>query len=279
MKKKEIRWALAGLPDDTGVGNVGGRPGAALGPDYFRQAFDRLHGSSVIKNNMTDMGNAEAGSQIEENHAAAATLLQSCSEFDFMIAVGGGHDLLLPLLRTKGKTGLGCINIDPHFDMREDTPQMSSGSALFTAIEQKILRPGNLLSFGIQHYANAPELADYATRKGVRVVSFDKLRGRDMRSQFGEQLLSLESECTEIILSVDLDALQAAYSPGVSAPAAEGFNPSDMITFIRLAAKSPKIRCMGIFELNPSLDIDNRTSVLAAVLAWHFAEVKLQNSL
>jgi formiminoglutamase len=101
------------------------------------------------------------------------------------------------------------------------------------------------------------------------------MRETDKSAAFKDALDRVTTEASAIILSVDLDALQAAFSPGVSAPAAEGFTPSEMISFIRIAAANPKVISLGIYELNPSYDIDNRTTVLAAVLAYHFAAVKV----
>ena len=78
------------------------------------------------------------------------------------------------------------------------------------------------------------------------------------------------------MLSLDLDAIQAAFAPGVSAPAMEGFTPSEILEMMLIAARDEKVVSLGIFELNPEYDIDERTARLAATCAYHFMDERLR---
>jgi len=193
--------------------------------------------------------------------------------------VGGGHDHgyshLLGIAQAfthgkKKKLRLGCINIDAHLDVREPTPMITSGSPFFLALESGILSPDRFIEFGIQKHCNAPDLWTYVDKKCVQVVPFEKLRhGRAVR-EFKKALKKVSDRSDFVVISFDIDSVASAFAPGVSAPQAEGFNPSEILEMMTLAGLNRKTVSLGIFETNPEHDIDDRTSRLAATAAYHF---------
>ena len=86
--------------------------------------------------------------------------------------------------------------------------------------------------------------------------------------------LTALSDC--IVISLDLDAAAQCYSPGVSAPQAEGFTSTDIIEFMEIAGRNEKVRSLGIFELNPSHDKDHLSARLAATAAYHWIQATLE---
>ena len=73
-------------------------------------------------------------------------------------------------------------------------------------------------------------------------------------------------------MSLDLDSLACAFSPGVSAPQSEGFVSSEILEMMEIAGKEPKVISLGIFELNPEHDRDELSARLAATASYHFIE-------
>lgn len=279
----EKHWSLIGLPDDAGVKNVNGRTGAAGGPVAFRTFFEKLKGNPAVKHYLKDKGDIVPAGLIEETHQKYAGAIADARQNSyFTIVVGGGHDLVFPHLQayqngTDSGKKLGCINIDVHLDLRPDKPVVTSGSPFYMALQTGLLQGENLVEFGIQEYANAEELFGYATQQNVSVVKFDDLRGGQAVSGFRKALAFLSERTDQIVISLDLDSLQAAFAPGVSAPAAEGFMPSEVVEMLISAAENEKVVSLGIYELNPKFDLDDRTARLAAVLAYQFANAKLAN--
>ena len=98
------------------------------------------------------------------------------------------------------------------------------------------------------------------------------LERSDKVKAFRRSLDDLSSRVDYVVLSFDLDSVQEAFAPGVSAPAAMGFSPSEIFAMMRVAGLHEKVISLGIYELNPRFDIDNRTARLAALAAWHFLE-------
>jgi formiminoglutamase len=285
------KWCLIGVPDHQGVVIVGGRIGSAAGPAAFRRHLQRFMSERPVQEHFIDAGDVEKlTANIEKNHLRTAEKVHaSHRECQFSVVVGGGHDhgyshllgIQRHLQETLGPKGrLGCINIDAHLDVR--APAMwkgkltpSSGSPFYLAITQKILAPECFVEFGIQTHANGPELWDFARTQGIQVIPFEKLRFGEAIVYFREALLRLASRCDRIVVSLDLDAAAEAFAPGVSAPQAEGFTSSELMQMLEEAGREPKVLSLGIFELNPEVDQGEKTSRLAATLAYHFAHAKL----
>lgn len=261
--------------------NVGGRLGAAEGPKAFLRCFERLKGRDGVQEALAAKVEVTGlGKDVKENHRRAADLIRDAHRsYPLSVVVGGGHDHgyshLLGLAQGLphaggGKLRLGCINIDAHFDVRKPSPEISSGSPFYLAIEAGILDPALFIEFGIQRHCNAKELWDYIEQKKVEVVPYETLRRDRAVPVFEGKLLELSARCDVVAISLDLDAAAAAYAPGVSAPQAEGFSSSEIIEMMEIAGRNQKVASLGIFELNPVHDLDDRTARLGATSAYHF---------
>lgn len=270
-------WCLLGIPDHQGVIHVGGRIGSVGGPDAFRKAFARFSGRDGVAESLIDLGNVGPISQdIEQNQQLGISMLagghQKCG---ISVFVGGGHDHGYTHLAgishaLGGGKKIGCINIDAHLDVRKPSPLITSGSPFFLALESSVILPENFIEFGIQPQCNSPELWDYVKARGLKVVPIEDLRHGEARAFFEAQLRDLESRCDAIVISFDLDAVEGAHAPGVSAPQSEGFSPGEAFEILEVAGRSKKVVSLGIFELNPAHDIDGRTAKLAATAAYRF---------
>ncbi len=278
------QWSIVGVPDDEGIANTGGRKGAKEGPAAFRQQFNKLKGREKIPSHIADKGDIKLEGSIEDRHQRTVQLLQEQHlQGKGTILIGGGHDYGYPHLAAVKKylteeetSEVGCINIDAHFDVRAPEPEIKSGSPFYMVLEDNIVAPKNLVPFGIQRQSNAASLWEYVNEKGVDYVTFDDIRLGKAIDRFEEKLVHLATHCDAIVISLDLDGIAAAFSPGVSAPHAEGFSASEVIEMMRLAGQQQKVISLGIYELSPPFDVDNRTARLAATSAYHFLTHAIQ---
>lgn len=270
---------IIGLGDHEGVNNVGGRIGAAKGPDSFKTFYNKLNGDDVFQQSKEHIEFLNFDQlTLEEKHNKAAQFIAECDKTnDLTIIVGGGHDFIYSHVKgiaynhTK-KTA--CINIDPHLDMRPYDKQFTSGSPFRRLLDEKVLSSSQLVEYGIQIHANAPALFKYAQSKAIDIVYYHDLTFVNYLSVFQQKLEDLVKVSDHIVISLDLDVLQAAFAPGVSAPAAEGFTPEQMKALLQCAASFKEVKSLGIYELNPDLDIDDRTARLAAYCAYYFIDAK-----
>jgi len=70
------------------------------------------------------------------------------------------------------------------------------------------------------------------------------------------------------MVTFDLDALDQAFAPGVSAPAARGLSPGAWLAAAHRAGRTPAVASADICELCPAHDEGGRTARLAALTAW-----------
>jgi arginase family enzyme len=166
---------------------------------------------------------------------------------------------------------LGCINIDAHLDVRKPNPVPTSGSPFYLAVESGVLHPSRLIEFGIQSHCNSPALWEYIRERKIRVMNMADIRGKAVVA-FRSALKKLASSCDAVVISLDLDAVEEASAPGVSAPQAEGFTPGEIIEMMEIAGPHKKVVSLGIFELSPPHDVGDRTARLAATAAYHFVD-------
>jgi len=278
---------ILGVPDQQGVIHVGGRIGAADGPAAFRRVWDRLNGRAPVKSSLRVHEDLRGlGVDILANHDLTARRVAELQvAHDRTVVVGGGHDIGFPHLQgvrealTRGlgrPARLGCINLDAHLDVRPPQPVRTSGSPFYLALEAGVIGPEDFVEFGIQSHCNAPSLWTYIESKGVRVVGWPELREPGAPfARFVREFEALAARCDAVVVSLDLDCIEQASAPGVSAPQAEGFRPSDIIAMVEHAGAHGKCPSLGIFELNPVFDQDDRTARVAATAAWHFIESAL----
>jgi len=278
------KFCLIGIPDHIGVVHVGGRLGSAQGPQAFRHLFYRLHGHFHPTEVIQDLGDVPGlDSNIDQNHQKVIEFVSKKHNGRSLI-VGGSHDhgyshlagVLKALQKKNPNVRLGCINIDAHLDVRKPNPNITSGSPFYLALESGVLSPERFIEFGIQSHCNAPQLWQYISHKAVKVIPFADLRRGQAPLLFKTALndLSAVSDC--IVISLDLDAAAQAFSPGVSAPQAEGFTSTDIIEFMEICGSHKKVQSLGIFELNPTHDIDHLSARLAATAAFHWIQMGIQ---
>ncbi len=283
------KFSWVGYPDDIGVKNVNGRPGAKEGPAKCWHYFQKLKGKNSLLPALRSEFEVVMTDNLSLNHASAvAKTREALQGFDqakdALIVVGGGHDYAYPWLKAVRESNrkelrLGCLNLDAHFDLRSAEPVMTSGSPFRRAIEEGILDGERLIEFGIQAHCNAPELWEFADAHKVTIVPFERCRNGSAVREFENALRKLDSLCDIVLISLDLDALSFAFAPGVSAPQGEGFSASEVYQMLELAGADKKVTSLGIFELCPPLDPHDLTSRLSAQAAWHFLNSKLFPSL
>jgi formiminoglutamase len=269
--------------DDEGRNK--GRQGADRGPDALRGALASmaLPGPASV----VDAGDVEVlDRDLERGQARLGQVVTELADDGHLVIVlGGGHEVAFGSYLgavnsrvVRDGARLGVLNLDAHFDLRAD-PVPSSGTPFRQMAECQRAR-GERLNYsviGISQPSNTTELFTTADTLGVRYLMDDEcgpLNQREIGAFVDEFLASVDA----VYLTIDLDVLPAAVAPGVSAPAAFGV-PVETVQFVcdRVAA-SGKVLVCDVAELNPDLDIDNRTARVAARLIHRIATRSARNS-
>ncbi|MFA5809588.1 MAG: arginase family protein [Thermoleophilia bacterium] len=280
------RIALLGVPFDNASSL--GRPGARYAPTRIRTALgwnlNRVRNNSFYDVeagriiHLDDYGVMDYGDcfiagydQLETfNHArlAMAEVLQAGA---FPIALGGDHEVSIPLLQafhdqTEGP--LGIIHVDAHLDLVDENPRQgrfSGSSPMRRALEMGRFNAKNLVQVGVRGF-NYPDQFEYIADQGIHHITALKVHeiGGQAAAERAVEIASRGG--AQIYLSFDMDALDYAFAPGTGGDEGGGLTSAQILQFMRMVA--PRVEAMDIVEVNPMVDQQDATSGLAAQIIF-----------
>lgn len=280
----KCRIALLGMPDDTGVGLNGGRLGAAEGPNAFRAALSRYGAAIPMAEvpldtglpmreapypHVFDAGNIIPAEDIHETHARVTEAVAAILDRGLLpVGIGGGHDLTFPFVRAVAQrfAPIAGVYLDAHLDVREE---VGSGMPFRRLIEDCGVT--SLTCIGVDELANTREHFEWFTAHGGRTAHAELDHVSPLPfAPLPHYPSRPAGEPEHIFVSLDLDVLDAAYAPGVSAMNPCGLTPHQVARYVRAAGRSPAVRCFDIMELSPPHDEGGRTARLAARMFLEF---------
>ncbi len=276
--KEQHNIAFLGFCSDEGVRRNKGRVGAQAGPASIRKfmANQAVHFvNSRVR--LYDAGDVickgDGLEQAQEMLGKKVSLLLQNNYFPILL--GGGHEIayghflgIFDYLSTQKKT-VGIINLDAHFDLRNYESQGSSGTPFLQIAKMLDKEPMKFqyLALGIDEASNTKALFNRVQSLGVDWVSSDEIVNDGVEVAY-QAIEHMSEKVDQIYLTIDLDVLNGAYAPGVSAPGVIGLKPHAVRQIIKDVLNKKKTVSIDIAELNPLLDVDNRTSRLAAHLIY-----------
>ncbi|CCQ47712.1 formimidoylglutamase [Pseudarthrobacter siccitolerans] len=262
--------ALLGFCSDEGVRRNKGRPGAAAAPAALRAALGPL--AFHLDRPVADAGDVVvSGSGLEAGQERAGRAIRGMLDSgQLTVVLGGGHETayasysgVAASAAVQSGRRLGVLNLDAHFDLR-DEPVPSSGTPFLqmARAEAAAGREFRYAVVGISEPNNTRTLFSTAQELGVRYL-LDEDCGAEQVQEFVAGFLA---DIDVLYLTIDLDVLPAAVAPGVSAPAAYGVPLPVISAVCRQVVRSGKLLHFDVAELNPDFDVDGRTAKVAARL-------------
>ncbi|HEU0301161.1 MAG TPA: formimidoylglutamase [Longimicrobium sp.] len=269
----EGRTVVLGFPYDGGIPS---RPGARFGPRAIRDAlasFGTFDGEREVES-VPDLGDvalpamngADAHARIEE---AARQLFAAGARPVFL---GGDHGITGSIIRglaaARADVALAIVNVDAHLDVREydDEAHLSSGTPFRRALETPIAAGARTAMIGIRRFANSRYYLEWAAGQGIHLSTMEDVETHRAVTVSRAALYRATSGADALYLSIDMDAADAAFAPGVSAPGTGGLSAREMIDVVRTVAADPRLVAADIMETSPPYDPDGRTARLAARL-------------
>ncbi|MDP9901255.1 arginase [Variovorax ginsengisoli] len=285
---------LIGAPTDVGASVRG----AGMGPDALRVAdiggmLTRL-GLQVI-----DAGNlagpatpwtapAHGLRHLEEvvawNRAVYQAVDTALGAGHVPVMMGGDHCLAIGSIsavarhtRQRGKK-LRVLWFDAHTDVNTDTTSPSGnihgmpvacllghGPAALTGWsgERAALAPEAIRFIGIRS-VDADEKKAIRTL-GLTVFDMRHIDENGMRAAMAAALADVDED-THLHVSFDLDCLDPDYAPGVGTGVRGGPTYREMQLCMEMAADTGRLGSLDVVELNPALDVRNRTAEVAVEL-------------
>ncbi len=275
--------AILGYPDDEGIRLNGGRTGAAEAPGRIRRYLYKMTPSTLSREpaaQVVDLGDLDTRSvtAIGDRHEVAEARASAALEAGYrVLSLGGGHDYGYPdtaafaawCSRQPAASPL-VINFDAHLDVRPLDRGLTSGTPFFRLLEAY---PGiDFAEIGIQAHCNALTHRLWAEARGARVLNLEDVRasGENPSVFVTRRLESWLIRRRPAFISVDIDGFSNAFAPGCSQSWAAGFSAEEFFQLFQILLARLDVRGVGIYEVSPPLDQDDRTSKLAALIAHRF---------
>ena len=283
--------SLIGAPTDVGASVRG----AGMGPDALRVAGIaealRAHGLDVFdRGNLAGPPNPglapEAGLRhlpevVSWNRAVFDAVDAALGQGEFPLLMGGDHCLAIGSIsaiawhcRRQGKH-LRVIWLDAHTDVNTETISPSGnlhgmpvacllghGPAALVGWsgERAALGAGAIDFIGIRS-VDADE--KQAIRQlGLQVFDMRHIDEHGMRNTMTEALHDVDDN-THLHVSFDLDCLDPMEAPGVGTGVRGGPTYREMQLCMEMIADSGRMASLDVVEINPALDVRNRTAELA----------------
>ena len=182
------------------------------------------------------------------------------------IMLGGEHSLTLSVAREC--TPEWIIILDAHLDLRDEYEGEKYSHACITRrLYEEVTK--NIVEIGIR--SGTREEYTFVKRNKIHCYNADQIFKDGIRSVLNKLKEYVGDE--KIYLSVDMDAIDPCYAPGVGTPEPFGMTPRDVREVIWTLAKT----CAGfdIVEIVPDLDIN--TASLGAKLVREFIAAKAKS--
>ncbi|WP_440007027.1 formimidoylglutamase [Halomicrococcus sp. SG-WS-1] len=270
---------IVGEPYD---GAVIGRPGAREGPAAVRSALAGTkthHLDAGPVGGVADLGDVDVptGESVADVQDAIGETTAAVHDTDALpVFLGGDNSLTVPNVAPLLDESVGVVNFDAHFDCRAVDGQPSSGTPY------RQLHEAGLDAYavvGARHFENSTAYADYVRERG-EVVTAEEVGDDPVEAV--DTALDAMADVDSVYVSVDLDVLDAAAAPGVSAPTPGGLSTRELFRSLRLVASGarratadaggPRDRVAGfeVVECAPPLESGDRTAQAGARAVAHF---------
>ncbi|RIW36079.1 formimidoylglutamase [Bacillus salacetis] len=253
--------------------------GASFAPDVIRRCLGSYSTFSIederelSDNTFVDFGDIlmHPTSIVESQNRIYESLSQVLTEnaAPFTIVLGGDHSISTSSIEAfaEHKGRVGVIQFDAHHDLRNvEDGGPTNGTPFRRLLERGILKGEDLVQIGIRNYSNAGAYYQYAMKNDVGVYTMKEVRERNIGDIMKEALEMLESKVDTIYLSVDMDVLDQAFAPGCPAIGPGGMDSATLMEAVSIGCQHPKTAAMDIVEIDPTLDIRDMTSRIAAHL-------------
>jgi len=296
MKEK---ISIVGAPMDLGQL----RRGVDMGPSAIRYAgvVERLESLGY---QVDDLGDIEIGRDrlttdpltglrnleavVQASTKIAEKVDRIMEEGSFPLVLGGDHSIAIGTLAgiSKHFDNLGVIWFDAHGDL--NTPETSpSGNihgmplAVSLGLGETSLthiggycpkiQPENIVIIGARSLDEGEK--KLIKERGIKVYSMHEIDRLGIPKVIEETIAYFKDRLDGVHLSLDLDGLDPLYAPGVGTPVEGGLNYRESHLAMEMLFESGIITSVEFVEVNPILDEQNKTGILAVgLLASLFGE-------
>jgi agmatinase len=263
------RYVIFGVPFD---GTSSYRSGSRWAPDAMRKASANFETYNAYFDvdyedlQIHDAGNLEHYSSVEQTLEELALAVEPIvADGKLPIMLGGEHSLTLPCVKACARYAdedIGFVVLDAHFDLREEYGGIKYSHA---CVSRHVLNEvtDKYVTIGVR--SGPKEEWVFAKDNDIRYYTPDEVREKGIKKVLSEIMDYLGS--SKIYLSLDMDALDPAYAPGLGTP--EPFGLSDIEVREVIHTLAPRSVGFDIVEIAPEYD-NGQSALLGTKLLREF---------
>jgi arginase len=282
---------LIGAPTDVGASVRG----AGMGPDALRvaglpEALARQGFTVIDRGNLAGPatpwtapanGLRHLDEVIAWNRSVYAAVDTALGTGHVPLMMGGDHCLAIGSISAVArhcryaKKKLRVVWLDAHTDVNNETISPSGNVHGMPVSCLLGYGPPQLVGWSGQPAALAPEDIDFIgirsvdneekqtiRRLGLQVFDMRHIDEHGMRNTMIEALHDIDDD-THLHVSFDLDCLDPADAPGVGTGVRGGPTYRELQLCMEMIADTGRLGSLDVVEINPALDVRNRTAELA----------------
>jgi arginase len=275
------RVDVIGVPMDLGAD----RRGVDMGPSAIRYAG--LNAAiEALGITTRDRGNvpvrvAEEASPEEASAKYFPIIAEACDvlaglvedtvrDGAFPLVLGGDHSIAMGTLagvtRARGRAP-GIIWVDAHGDI--NTPITSPtgnvhGMPVHFALKAASVDPARIVFIGLRDVDAGEKRA--IRELGVKAFTMSDIDRLGMANVIAEALAIAADGPASLHVSFDMDGIDPTEAPGVGTPVRGGISYREAHFLMEAVAESGALGSLEITEINPILDNQNQTAILAVEL-------------
>jgi agmatinase len=243
------------------------RSGSRWAPDAMRRAsynfetYDYEYDIDITEQQFYDAGNIEFGNPCDMISEVEVAISSTSDDGKVPLTLGGEHTITFPCVKALSKNAdIGVIILDAHLDFRNEY----LGNKYSHASVAKHISDLGVPLVQVGTRSGTKEEYRLAAERSI-IYAMDEIRKRGIVQVLNEieGFLDVDS----IYLSIDMDAIDPAFAPGVGNPEPYGLTPLEVRTALRKL--SPVTSGFDIVEITPDYDM-GMSALLGAKLLRDF---------
>ncbi len=275
------RVDVVGVPMDLGAD----RRGVDMGPSAIRYArlkesLERL-GITVADHGNLAVPVPESASAEDQQAKYFPIIKAVCDELariverivrtnGFPLVLGGDHSIAMGTLagvkRARGRAP-GLIWVDAHGDINTPVTSPSGnvhGMPVHFAVQDASVDPARMVFIGLRDVDEGERRV--IRELGVKAYTMMDVDRLGMSRVIDEALTIVSDGQSSVHVSFDMDGVDPQEAPGVGTPVRGGLTYREAHLLMEAVAASGTLGSLEITEINPILDRENKTAILAVEL-------------
>lgn len=177
------------------------------------------------------------------------------------VVIGGDHATTIPVLRAyEGLESVCVVQVDAHLDWRDEVRGVRDGFSSPMRRASELPWVSSMMQIGLRGLGSARRLeVEDALAFGSVLVTAEELHDRGMDAILGDL-----PKAEHYFISIDIDGLDPAISPGTLWPAPGGLTYYQVLKLLRGVAAKGRVIGLDLVEIVPDRDLNELTSGIAA---------------